>query len=198
MVQVHLNPGGQAELAGRYSRAIQDAQKTHAGQQPTHVPLHLMGKDSPVVRMKMHEPLLVPVCCNCLGPATVRVPIPMSPGPIGFLFDRLVRLMIPLCAACHARTKTSLLEIQAVVGLGLIVTGIILVVVWMGVVLAAIGVVSVLVGLQTVRLHLRRPTTDKLVRVVRTNSGQGWMDVRFGNSDYARLVDDLNAWNSGR
>jgi hypothetical protein len=139
MVQFYVNPAGQADLARRYSRTLEDAQKAHAAQDPAHVPLHVIGRDSPVARMKMHEPRLLPVCCNCLSTAAVRAPIPMSPGPIGFL-----------------------------------------------------------VGLQMVRLHLRRPTLDKLVRVVRTNSLQGWMDVRFGNADYARLVDDLNTANSDR
>jgi len=200
MVQVYVNPGGQAELARRYSRAVQNAQKTHAGKDPAHVPLHLIGRDSPVVRMKMHEPLLVPVCCNCLGAATVRARIPMSPGPVGFLFDRFVRLMIPLCSACHARTRTSLWgSIKGVGGIALIVIGTIALVEagssrasWVDVVPAIFGVGCVLAGLRMVRSYLRRPRPEGLVKVVRTNDRQGWMDVRFGNSDYARLVDDLN------
>jgi hypothetical protein len=197
LVQFYVNPGGQAELGRRKAQALQSAQKTHSGQDPARVPLHLIGRDSPVVRMKMHEPLLVPVCCNCLGIAAVRAPIRMSPGPFGFLFDRFVRLMIPLCAACHARTRTSLVEkTRGVIGLVLIVAGTVFVLVWMGVVLATFGVGCFLVGSQMVRLYLRRPAPENLVRVVRANAGQSWMDVRFGNPDYARLVDDLNTSNS--
>jgi len=204
MVQVYVNPGGQAELGRRYSRAVQNAQKTHSGQDPAHVPLHPIGRDSPVVRMKMFEPALVPVCCNCLGTVAFRAPIQMSPGPIGFLFDRFVRLMIPLCSVCHARTRTSLLEsIGGVGGIALIVIGTIALVAagssranWVDVVPAIFGVGCVLAGLRMVRRYLRRPRPEELVKVVRTNAGQGWMDVRFGNPDYARLVDDLNTSNS--
>ena len=193
MVQVYLNPNGYAEQGRRYARAVQSAQKAHIGTDPAHVALHLVGRDSPVVRMKMHEPLLVPVCCNCLGTASVRAPIPMSPGPVGFFYDRFVRLMIPLCSDCHARTTRSVLEnTLGVVALGLIVTGIVFVVDWMGVVPATFGLGCFLVGLKMVGSYLRHPTPYKLARVVQTNEGQGWMDVRFGNSDYARLAEDMN------
>jgi hypothetical protein len=199
MVQVYVNPGRQAELGRRYARTIRSAQKTHAGTDPAHVLLHLIGRDSPVVRMNMHEPRLVPVCCNCLGTAAVRAPIQMSPGPIGFLFERFVRLMIPLCSDCHTRTRTSLPErTRGAVGLSLIMTGIVFVVVGLGVVSTILGLCCFVGGLQMVRLYLRRPTPDKLVRVVGIDPGRGWMDVRFGNSDYARLVNDLNTLNSDR
>jgi hypothetical protein len=85
---------------------------------------------------------------------------------------------------------------RGVIGLVLIVAGIVFVLVWMGVVLATFGVGCFLVGSQMVRLYLRRPAPENLVRVVRANAGQSWMDVRFGNPDYARLVDDLNTSNS--
>jgi hypothetical protein len=43
--------------------------------------------------------------------------------------------------------------------------------------------------------QVRRPSPDKLVKVVGASSRGGWIDVRFGNPDYARLVDELNGLN---
>jgi len=40
--------------------------------------------------------------------------------------------------------------------------------------------------------EINRATLAKLVKVVRASSGGDWMDVRFGNPDYARLVGELN------
>jgi hypothetical protein len=140
----YLNPTGEAHQAQTYSNAIQRATAIHSSQDPAQAALHLCTRDSPVVRMKMYEPRLLSVCCNCLGPAAVRVSISMSPGLIGFFNDNFLRLSVPLCSACQAR------------------------------------------------LRRRWPTPAKLVKVVRANPGGDWMDVRFGNPDYARLVQELN------
>jgi hypothetical protein len=177
------------------------AQAISARQDPAQAELHFATRDAPVVRMKLHEPFLLPVCCNCLGPATVRTPIPMSPGLIGFLNPRFVRLMIPLCSACHARTRRK--------GLGRIfrATGAIILIIvgtffftiasvenslWIIALFVSLGVACSVGVLATVRRGIRRPSPAKLVKVVRANFRQGWMDVRFGNREYARLVGDLN------
>ena len=144
ILRQYLNPTGEAHQAQTYANAIQGATAIHSRQDPAQLALHFCTRDSPVVRMKMHEPRLLPVCCNCLGPVAVRVPISTSPGLIGFFNDNFLRLSIPLCSDCRARFRRS----------------------W--------------------------STPGKLVKVVRANSAGDWIDVRFGNPDYARLVQELN------
>ena len=38
-----------------------------------------------------------------------------------------------------------------------------------------------------------RSSPARLVKVTRINGREGWIEVRFGKEDYARLVADLNA-----
>jgi hypothetical protein len=52
--------------------------------------------------------------------------------------------------------------------------------------------------LVVIRKEIRLPRPEKLVKVVRANAKQGWMDVRFGDPDYARLIADLNQWESAK
>jgi hypothetical protein len=68
LVRLYVNPTREADLARRSMRAMQAAQATYSRRQADGAPLHFATRDAPVVRMKMHEPLLVPACCNCLGP----------------------------------------------------------------------------------------------------------------------------------
>jgi len=201
LVRYYLNPGGEAKFSHTYSDAVREAQAISARQDPAQAELHFATRDAPVVRMKLHEPLLLPVCCNCLGPATVRTPIPMSPGLIGFLNDPFVRLMIPLCSACHARTRRKGLGriFRATGAIILIIVGTLFFTIasvenslWIIALFVSLGVACLVGVLATVRSEIRRPSPAKLVKVVRANFRQGWMDVRFGNREYARLVGDLN------
>ena len=57
---------------------------------------------------------------------------------------------------------------------------------------AAIGLCFCAPLLLMLWTELRRPSPAKLVKVVRASSPADWMEVRFGNPDYARLVDELN------
>ena len=63
---------------------------------------------------------------------------------------------------------------------------------WIIALFVSLGVACLVGVLATVRIEIRRPSPAKLVKVVRANFRQGWMDVRFGNREYARLVGDLN------
>ena len=204
ILRLYLNPTGEAHLARIYSGAIQRAQAIHSHQDPAQVPLHLCTRDSPVVRMKMHEPRLLPVCCNCLGPAAVRAPIAMSGGLIGFFNDNFLRLMIPLCAACYARTRRGPLGWigPVVVAVALIIVGTCFTTLasvarqpWELAVSVVLGLPFILGALVILWKEIRRPSPAKLVKVVRARSGGNWMDVRFGNPDYARLVDELKGMN---
>jgi hypothetical protein len=197
----HLNPTGEARQAQTYWDAIQRALAIHSNQDPAQVPLHLCTRDSPVVRMKMHEPRLLPVCCNCLGPVAVRAPIAMSGGLIGFFNDNFLRLMIPLCAACSARTRRGPFGWigPVVIAMALIVVGTLFFTLasvarqpWELAVPVVLGVPFILGALVILWKEIRRPSPAKLVKVVRASSGGDWMDVRFGNPDYARLVDALD------
>ncbi len=204
ILQHSLNPTGVARQVQTYSNAIQRAQAIHSHQDPAQVPLHLCTRDSPVVRMKMHEPRLLPVCCNCLGPVAVRAPIAMSGGLIGFLNDNFMRLMIPLCAACSARTCRGPLGSigPVVIAMTLIIVGTLFFTgvnvarqPWESAVFVVLGVPFVLGGIVILRKEIRRPSPAKLVKVVRASSRGGWIDVRFGNPHYARLVEQLNGMN---
>ena len=57
-----------------------------------------------------------------------------------------------------------------------------------GIILCPIG----LVGLGLGRRATRRPSLAKRVQVVKVDTVEGWMDIRFGNQDYARLATELN------
>jgi len=183
IVRYHLNPGGEAKLSHTYSDAMRAAHAISAGQDPARAELHFATRDAPVVRMKVHEPLLLPVCCNCLGPAAYRAPITMSPGFIGFINHNFNRLLIPLCATCHTRTRPSFSgRVRGVGGVSVIVVGTVAFVEacmshsWMGIVPALFGVCCFLAGLGMVRRYLGHPSPAKLVKVVRANSREGWMD----------------------
>jgi hypothetical protein len=201
LVRQIVNPNGEAELAQRYARAMQMAQVTHSQRKSDRAPLHFATKDAPVVRMRMHEPVLLQVCCNCLGPLAVRAPISMSPGLIGFLNDRFVRLQIPLCSACHAQARDSALaSVSRIAGLiVLILVGTVFFALagtehraWSSVGFATVAILFCLGALVLFWNEIHRLSPEKLVTVVRANAKQGWMDVRFGNPDYARLIADLN------
>jgi hypothetical protein len=207
LVRLYVNPTREAEIARRYTWATQAAQAAHSRRQAYRAPLHFATKDTPVVRMKMHEPLLVPACCNCLGPVSAQAPIPMSPGLIGFLNDRFVRLLIPLCSECHARTGRDAFGFvgRAIGTTVLIMVGTLVFFLastddsrWSALALAVLGIPFYLGALAIVRNGIRRPSPEKLVKVVRANARQGWMDVRFGNADYARLIADLNQAESAK
>jgi hypothetical protein len=201
MIRQHLDFAGEAHAARTYWNAIESASAIHSRQDPARVPLHLLTKDSPVVRMKMHEPRLLPVCCNCLGPRAVTVPISTSPGPIGFFNDNFLRLMIPLCSACQARTRRSRSALFARVAIALVLGSIAIIAFssaalepatpWR-VFFLVLGVCFCAPLLAMLWNEMSRPTPTKLVKVVRASSGGDWMEVRFGNPDYARLVDELN------
>jgi hypothetical protein len=60
---------------------------------------------------------------------------------------------------------------------------------WELAVSVVLGVPFILGALVILWKEIRRPSPAKLVKVVRASSGGDWMDVRFGNPDYARLVD---------
>jgi hypothetical protein len=128
----------------------------------------------------------------------------MSSGLIGFFNVNFLRLMIPLCAACHARTRRGPLGWigPPVVAIALIVVGTFFFTLasvarqpWELAVSVVLGVPFILGALVILWREIRRPSPAKLVKVVQASSGGGWMDVRFGNPDYARLVDELNGMN---
>jgi len=201
ILRYDLTPTGEATQAQTYANAIQEAQAICARQDAARIPLHLSTSDSPVVRMRMHEPRLLPVCCNCLGPVAVRVPLSMSPGLIGFLNDNFLRLLIPLCSTCQARMRRSRSAWFGRVGIALVLGSLAIIafssaalehatpsrVFW-----AILGLCFCAPLLAMLWNEINRPTPAKLVKVVRANSAGDWMDVRFGNPDYARLVDELN------
>jgi len=196
-----LNSPGEAKRAQTYSQAIRQAQAISAQQDPARGELHFATRGAPVVRMKLHEPVLLPVCCNCLGPAAATAPISMSPGLLGFLNERFTRLMIPLCSACHSRTsRNPLVFVARTAGaIFLIIVGTLFFTLasvekasWITALPVGLGVACLVGSLSLMRTEIRRPTPARLVKVVRVNSRQGWMDVRFGNREYARLVGELN------
>jgi hypothetical protein len=198
----YLNPTGEAHQAQTYSNAIQRATAIHSSQDPAQAALHLCTRDSPVVRMKMHEPRLLPVCCNCLGPVAVRVPISMSPGLIGFFNDNILHMSIPLCYACQARMRRSRSALFGRVAIALVL-GSMAIIAFSSAALeraqplhafffTALGLCFSTPLLAMLWNEIKRPSAAKLVKVVRANSARDWMDVRFGNPDYARLVDELN------
>jgi hypothetical protein len=200
----HLNPAGETRLAQVHSDAIRRAQATHAHQGPAQVPLHLCTRASPVVRMKMHEPRLLPVCCNCLGPVEVRAPIAVS-GLNGFLEHGgpgFFPLMIPLCAVCHNRAGRGRWTSSFFGGVALIFVGALFLSAggvargrWELAVYVLLGVASVFGASVILWRGIRNLSLDKLVKVVDASSGEDWMDVQFGNPDYAHLVDELNGMN---
>jgi hypothetical protein len=207
LVRLYVNPTREAEIALRYTRATQAAQAAYSRRRAHRGSLHFATKDAPVVRMKMHEPLLVLACCNCLGPVAAQAPIPMSPGLIGFVNDRFVRLLIPLCSECHARTRRDAFGFvgRAIGTTILIMAGTLLFFLastddspWSSLALVSLATPFYLGAMAIVRNGIRRPSPEKLVKVERANARQGWMDVRFGNPDYARLMADLNQAESAK
>jgi hypothetical protein len=144
LIRHYLNPTREAEFSERYSQVMRAAQAKHEHSKPVQAllhhqhpetvqpPLHFVTRETPPVRVKWSEPNLPLVCCNCLGPATVRAAagIGLSPRLIGYAllgigcgvppsakgfagasgggFVLLGRVFgFPLCAACHARTSWS-------------------------------------------------------------------------------------------
>jgi hypothetical protein len=66
---------------------------------------------------------------------------------------------------------------------------------WSSVGFAILGILFFLGASVLFWNEIHRLSPEKLVRVERANVKQGWMDVRFGNPDYARLIADLNTSN---
>jgi hypothetical protein len=211
ILRPYLSPTGEARQAQTYSDSIQRAQAIHSHQDTAQVPLHLCTRDSPVVRMRFHEPKLLPVCCNCLGPKTVAEPISTSPGLIGFFNDNFLRLLIPLCSDCQARMHRRRYALfgRVAIALGLVTLAIIAFSVALDQTIPShvffaipshaffvlLGSCFIAVLLAMLWHETRHPSAAKLVKVVEASSGGDWMDVRFGNPDYARLVDELNGMN---
>jgi hypothetical protein len=220
----HLNPTGEAHLAQIHADEMQRARAIHSRQGPAQVSLHLCTLDSPVVRMKKHEPRMLPVCCNCLGPGAVGVPISTSPGLLGYI-DRFLRVLtplnlfgilrvliphsfislwIPLCPVCQARVHRGILSrigpvlaVMTLICVGILFVGLahdarlpresaLFLGLSMPFFLGALGIIW---------KETRRPSPAKLVRVVRWSFRGDWMEVQFGNPEYARLVYQLNEVN---
>jgi hypothetical protein len=204
MLRHLLDAPEELRRARTFEHAMEIARAIHFRQDPAKVPLRYATRDAPVVRMKLHEPSLLRICCNCLGSMACVAPIAMSPGLAGFLNPRFEPFFIPLCSACHTRTRRSRLgEIAAVVvAFVCIVVGMFFCTLpsvaqapWGSAVSVALGVAFFLGAVFVLWKQVRRPSPDKLVKVVGASSRGGWIDVRFGNPDYARLVDELNGWN---
>jgi peptidoglycan/LPS O-acetylase OafA/YrhL len=129
------------------------------------------------------------------------VPISTSPGLIGFFNDNFLRLLIPLCSACQARVRRSRSALFTRVAIALVLGSIAIIAFssavfehatpWR-VFFLVLGLCFCAPLLAMLWNEMNRPTPAKLVKVVRASSGGDWMDVRFGNPDYARLVDELN------
>ena len=201
LVRHYLDSTGEAHQAQAYWNAIQRAVAVHSRRDPAGIPLHLATRDSAVVRMRMHEPRLLPVCCNCLGPRQVTVPIATSPGLIGFFNDNFLRLMVPLCSACQARTRRSRPALFARVAIALVLGSIAIIAFSLAapehatpwrVFFLVLGVCFCAPLVAMLWNEMKSPTPAKLVKVVCASPKGDWMDVRFGNPDYARLVDELN------
>jgi hypothetical protein len=162
--------------------------------------LHLVTRDSPTVRLgpKTNRQIVMPrICCNCLGPFAKCRPINASRGLLGFFDLRTVRL--PLCTRCLARTRRGSLGLCSwVVAAGLlffwVFTALVVprsemlsVMVAAGILFCPIALIALAVGWR----EICRTALAKLVQVVDLDSNEGWMDVRFGNQDYARLAAEL-------
>lgn len=197
LVRRYLNPTKEAGLARRHVRVMQAAEARYERQETVYAPLHRVTPDTPVVRLpaKTNEsPELPMVCCNCLGPATKWGWIYASPGLLGFFAPR--RLLLPLCADCHRRTRRGPGGLYGGVVAGvmvfiMVITALVVppservaALVGMGVFLCPIGLMGLVVGWR----GMRRPALGKLVQVVELDLREGWMEMRFGNQDYARLV----------
>jgi hypothetical protein len=204
LVRLHLDPRGEAELEERHSRAIDTATWIHRKQTSTESPLHLITRDSPIVRMKVNEPIFVDACCNCLGPVAQRVQISMSPGLLGRINPRYEGLPIPLCGACLARTRTrnQWPPLAPLFGFLMLMAAFMLIAACTSddikgnerLKMLLIGGISLPLSgcvLWWNGKRIRRPTYDRLVKVVRLTGRQGWMEVQFGNPEYARLMTDV-------
>jgi hypothetical protein len=205
LVRYYLDPAAETEFAERYAQTMRRAEATHERQETVHAPLHLLTEETPAVRLaaRPNEPLKLPVvCCNCLGPATAWVVSGTTPGLR--LFFNPERIWVPLCADCHARTRTGFLRpvargLASVAGLFWLLTTLVVLAhdglaasaaafVGTGILLGPVTVVGAVLG----RRGSRHPPVTRLVEVVRSDATEGWMDVRFGNPAYARLAADLN------
>jgi hypothetical protein len=134
----------------------------------------------------------------------VRAPIAVS-GLNGF-FEHggpgFFRLMIPLCAVCYNQARrghwiASLLGGVALffVGANFLSMGSFARGRWESAVYVLLGVAFIFGASVILWKGIRSLSLDKLVKVVDASSGGDWMDVQFGNPDYARLVDELNGMN---
>jgi hypothetical protein len=164
------------------------------------VPLHLVTRHSPAVRLgpKTNGHIVIPkICCNCLGPFAKCRPINASRGLPGFFDLRTLRL--PLCKSCLTRTRRGSLGLYSwVVAAGLLIfwvftalvvprSEMLTVMVASGIFLCPVALIASAVGWK----EMRRTAAAKLVQVVELDTNEGWMDVRFGNQDYARLAAEL-------
>ena len=196
MLRQYLNSPGEAQQAQLYSNGIQKAQAIYSRRDPARIPLYLSSRHSPVVRMTFHEPKLLPVCCNCLGPAAVRVPISTSPGLLGWFNDNFLRLLIPLCSECQARMRRSVYAQFGRLAIALAffsLAGIAFALAFDQTMLPRVffTILGLCFSVPLVAMlwnETKRPSAAKLVKVVRASCAGNWMEVRFGNPDYARLV----------
>jgi hypothetical protein len=204
LVRLHLDPREEADLAARHSRAVDTATGIHRRKSSTVSPLYLINQDSPVVRMKINEPLFVDACCNCLGPVARRVEIPMSPGLLGHLDPGYEGLPIPFCSECLDRTRTRAQGPARALLIGFLIfvaAGVLITVCTTGDMRKDERPQMLLIGGTGLALvgfvfwwswkRIRCPAHDRLVKVLRLNGRQGWIEVQFGNPEYARLVADL-------
>jgi hypothetical protein len=156
--------------------------------------------------MKMHEPRLLPVCCNCLGPVAVEVPITVS-GMEGFFDHTFFRLLIPMCSECHIRMCQRQFALRLRVAIALVLgTFAICIALSMAfdrpppshigymipsrVFFAILSLCFFALLVAVLWKVITRPSAA--VKVIQANSAGDWMEVQFGNAEYARLVDELN------
>jgi hypothetical protein len=207
ILRQYLNPTGEAQHAKTYSKAMQTAAAIHSRQEAFQIPIRRCTGNSPVVRMKMHEPQLLPVCCNCLGPAAIRVPIPVS-GLDGFFDHTFFRFLIPLCSACHARMRRKKYVLYGRIAIAIALGVVALIAFSLAVEVsvpshvfyvipshpffAILGPCCIAAILAMLWKEIKRPSDAMPVQVMQASSAGDWMEVRFGNRDYARLVEELN------
>jgi hypothetical protein len=201
LVRYYLNPSEEKELAERYREIGETAQAKYEAQETYQVPLQFATRESPIVRLSIREREvhLPPVCCNCLGPVAVwaKAGIEVSPQSITNFF-RPARVPVPICAVCRTRLVRSWLAtlawavvagMPAFLGFFLLLVGcfdpqarpLILV-----------GLILTLPAWAVAWRERHRSSVAKLVRLVRVNGREGWMEMRFGNREYAQLAARLN------
>jgi hypothetical protein len=191
LVRYYLNPAEETELAERYVHVMDAAEARYKARETSQAPFEFATRESPVVRLKLHEPRIPSICCNCLGPAAAWL------DSIGNFSRPPVTIVVPFCAGCRARIARAKLKSLAWAVPGGI-TGfsgfffLLLGCLGREAVLIVIGMVCALVTLAIAWGERRVPSVGRLVQVVRSNATEGWMEVRFGNQEYARLVAELN------